>query len=751
MSNNLIQPKGSVSKETNIQSIARITGSKIEEVKYLEDDLDVTGLKYLYDSSTETVWKLNGDETGTVDSWIVQDDVMQLLTSNETYNLKLANSYILYKNELKNYDGLKYIGSVSNLNKLREIEPTNAGQKIILDSISDNTIIGGGIFKYVDDTTLVDDGGIVIKTNGGKFWVRDINVDEIDITWFGANTNSDCTSIFEKILNKYNNIYIPNGIYQIGYIQFSSLNDKKIYGNGTLSLTALNGIKFQNCNNVSIDKINIECYGSGSTGLTFLNSTNIKINSIILSKHGVGGGLRYESCSTVSILKSTFLNAANDTRFNQSTSCDINIWGTNNDFIICNNVFTSNGGYAIQARSHSLGDVCKNVLVSNNIIDGYNSYGINFYRNKQSITDTQQMYNMTITSNIIKNITGSRPATIGGNDKTFGCGIYLQGSEYTIVSDNNIMNVCSETNNDLLAPAGIGVTNCGNYTLTNNIINTSGYYGIKINDSVLNPDGSTGLGDQAGKGTVSNNTISNVNLDGIMIQDRNNISITGNSIQQSSRNGIQINTSPSSTSKPITYNKIINDNIINNITGIGIFLGYSTRFNISNNKIGITSQGISIGNSNNGEISGNNIYGSTSRAIYISSNNTVEGSIQLTNNITTGSALGTVIEYPSNYINSPFGNPSGTYADLRAITADLPNVWGLSFSNVNPTSAISITNFVGGYIGQKVSLWINNTNTTFIHSSPFLLKGATNYNPPSNTVMTFLKTKAGWVEVSRTQ
>lgn len=87
MVNELIQPKGSVSKETNIQSIARITGVKISEVKYLEDDLDVTGLKYLYDSSTETVWKLNGDETGTVDSWIVQDDVLQLLTSTTTYQL----------------------------------------------------------------------------------------------------------------------------------------------------------------------------------------------------------------------------------------------------------------------------------------------------------------------------------------------------------------------------------------------------------------------------------------------------------------------------------------------------------------------------------------------------------------------------------------------------------------------------------------------------------------------------------------
>lgn len=105
MSNNLIQPKGSVSKETNIQSIARITGVEISEVKYLEDDLDVTGLKYLYDSSTETVWKLNGDETGTVDSWIVQDDVLQLLTTTSTYQLSISK----YVNEKDFKDSLVYV------------------------------------------------------------------------------------------------------------------------------------------------------------------------------------------------------------------------------------------------------------------------------------------------------------------------------------------------------------------------------------------------------------------------------------------------------------------------------------------------------------------------------------------------------------------------------------------------------------------------------------------------------------------
>lgn len=88
MSNKLTQPKGSVSKETNKQSISRILGCESSEVKYIEDNLDVSSLKGLYDESTETIWIMTGSETGTVDSWIIQDDIMQLMTTDATYELK---------------------------------------------------------------------------------------------------------------------------------------------------------------------------------------------------------------------------------------------------------------------------------------------------------------------------------------------------------------------------------------------------------------------------------------------------------------------------------------------------------------------------------------------------------------------------------------------------------------------------------------------------------------------------------------
>ncbi|BAQ02835.1 tail spike protein [Klebsiella phage K64-1] len=133
MTNSLIQPKGSVSKETNIQSIARITGSKIEEVKYLEDGLDIAGLKFVYDSSTETIWKLNGNETGMVDSWnIVDESTIIIVTNISSYQINILEQIIL-----SNDDAAGKIGTSNGLSVQKN-----------LDNISNNiTLDTGGVLK----------------------------------------------------------------------------------------------------------------------------------------------------------------------------------------------------------------------------------------------------------------------------------------------------------------------------------------------------------------------------------------------------------------------------------------------------------------------------------------------------------------------------------------------------------------------------------------------------------------------------
>lgn len=171
MSNSLIQPKGSVSIETNIQSIARLTGSKIEEVKYLEDGLDISGLKFLYDSSTETVWKLNGDETGLIDEWFIQNEMMTIQTNINTYYIKqIYLGLFLETKIITDPDGYTKIGGFFNAEGLSLVGSSygsvydrikQRGQYDILSGFADPKGIAGITFGGDSNkgTIIIDERG----------------------------------------------------------------------------------------------------------------------------------------------------------------------------------------------------------------------------------------------------------------------------------------------------------------------------------------------------------------------------------------------------------------------------------------------------------------------------------------------------------------------------------------------------------------------------------------------------------------
>ena len=84
------QPGGSVSKDVNKQSIARVFSVKVSEVAYLKAGLLVDSYKVLYDKTTQTCW-YRGNATGTPSSWTITNGVMVLVTSAGTFNLSLAD------------------------------------------------------------------------------------------------------------------------------------------------------------------------------------------------------------------------------------------------------------------------------------------------------------------------------------------------------------------------------------------------------------------------------------------------------------------------------------------------------------------------------------------------------------------------------------------------------------------------------------------------------------------------------------
>lgn len=85
------QPGGSVSKDVNKQSIARVFGVKMSEVAYLKVGLIVDGYKILYDKLTQTCW-YRGTAIGSVTSWLISGGALNLVTSAGTTTLILARS-----------------------------------------------------------------------------------------------------------------------------------------------------------------------------------------------------------------------------------------------------------------------------------------------------------------------------------------------------------------------------------------------------------------------------------------------------------------------------------------------------------------------------------------------------------------------------------------------------------------------------------------------------------------------------------
>lgn len=90
MRTQMTQPQGSTLRFAIRSSIARATNSKLSEVDYISTSLSIDSLKYLFDKTTETVWV--NTATGTVVSWVVNDDTLTLVTNTGNFTLYKENT-----------------------------------------------------------------------------------------------------------------------------------------------------------------------------------------------------------------------------------------------------------------------------------------------------------------------------------------------------------------------------------------------------------------------------------------------------------------------------------------------------------------------------------------------------------------------------------------------------------------------------------------------------------------------------------
>lgn len=196
--------------------------------EHLEEELDAI------QSSFEKIPELNDDGTEftetfgikkpTQDNHPVQygqikhiEQQLANIDSNAQITSEQAQTAIQYGQAAKDIavnlikpDGYKYIGRCKSIAELRTIKPTYHGQRILVDAYYEGGTTGGGEFVAdLQDLDTPDDGGICIVGNWGSRWKR-IFFDHVDIMWFGAVNNIDCSAHLINAL-RYNNIKIGTG------------------------------------------------------------------------------------------------------------------------------------------------------------------------------------------------------------------------------------------------------------------------------------------------------------------------------------------------------------------------------------------------------------------------------------------------------------------------------------------------------------------------------------------------------------
>ena len=109
MNETFTQPRGSVSKDVNKQSIARMLGLKQDQIAYISNKTLIDSYAVLFDEETQLCfWK--GSAVGTPISWTITDNVCFLTTNMGSYNLISAMAGDWLSNALGELTGMKLIG-----------------------------------------------------------------------------------------------------------------------------------------------------------------------------------------------------------------------------------------------------------------------------------------------------------------------------------------------------------------------------------------------------------------------------------------------------------------------------------------------------------------------------------------------------------------------------------------------------------------------------------------------------------------
>lgn len=107
---------------------------------------------------------------------------------------------------------------------LRSSDPANVGGFVIVDSYSMNNHFGGGIFRWDESSTSVDDSGIVFQREGvptGR-WVRVLQESTVKISYYGVVVDQDASVAMAYAINYAKSNGYPTIVVDVSRILITS-------------------------------------------------------------------------------------------------------------------------------------------------------------------------------------------------------------------------------------------------------------------------------------------------------------------------------------------------------------------------------------------------------------------------------------------------------------------------------------------------------------------------------------------------
>lgn len=489
-----------------------------------------------------------------------------------------------------------------------------------------------------------------------------------------------------------------------GYL--SMVQASTVLGNA-ISATGRTGCKVLNLRIKAIGTFGN--YNTGA-GIAFFSSTACEARGCWVENHRGAGVLVYDSNDCT--VEANHFSASPAASATVDTQCfaDIAVVYSSSRNKIGGNVCTSGQGTGILVQTVTNGDVADDNKIVGNTLAGHGVYGIAIYRNSQTLADVplQSLRRTVIVGNTIDGVTGGVQNSITST-YTYGAGIYLQGSEDATVVGNSIRDTHSAavTFAELLAPGAIGVTNLTRCTISGNVIDTAGMFGIDIGDG-------NNFGEANGGAAVLGNTISNATRGGIHNRRRGRIVITGNIIDGVGDSGIEVNNAS------LADDIVIGSNVLRNVSGVaGVEVKFGRGVVVAGNLVDTaTNAGIFVADSVDVDLIGGKVRNQSGRGVQIASScsdTTVRGvTVRGTGSSTEGFRFDSATVYSDLEVSGCTTDYAGAFGPGAVLTNNsaTPAVGRGTVWTCSNSSATTITNFTGAARYQDLIVFFTNANTT---------------------------------------